>query len=146
MKKINPRIIVVVIAAIIIIAIVIFMVFFPLRKKSTETTETISSSLSSSGTSTETTSTSPNLNGSPPPDEDIKGVDTITALDTMLNKLPLIKDNFSLFYDGVNKNFIANINAKEGTAEAKSAIDEINKLFVDQGVKMSEISIDYIYR
>jgi len=141
--KLSYKIILIIVAIIIAIVIVALSYFFPLREKTAPATTVTTSS---SQVSSQTTTSTPDLKGNPPSNDNLEGIDTITPIDITIDKLPVINSEYSLFYYFEFTAFVANINAKEGSAEAKAIKNTVEKWFSDQGVDVSTIDIGYVYK
>lgn len=147
MKKIqlNKKIIFIIVAIAIIALLITILLMFPLSKKKTDSTapsdtmQTTSSSSSTTSTSSSATSAvfSPTENINP---------DLVTAVDYAIAKLPLVGDNFSLFYSYEKVAFIAHINAQKDTPRAKTIKNKVNQWFTSQNVDPSTIKLEFVYR
>jgi|GEM_PF-1774293 len=135
-----------IIGVIVVVAMVAFIVIFPLSKNNTsQTSKSTSSSAIISTSSTPGTTGFSGVAPGPPPPEDTQYVDDQTSFDRALDRFPIINNNYSLFYSA-DRIVLASINAKEGTAEARMAKNDIIKWFSEQDVDMSDIKIDYLYK
>ncbi len=140
------KILIVVLAIVVMIGLVLIIIF-PLSRRAGTSSSTTNESVATTASTSESVSTTSTLSGgTPPPAEDTQGVDEILPIDIVINKLPLIQASYSLFYDYNNFSFLANINAREGTAEAAAAKRDIVKWFSEQDVDMSSIKIEYLYK
>ena len=145
MKKIYKWLIIV---SIILVIIIVLFYLFPLEKKATETTtESNTITEESDDVNNESLPTGEILSegeGVADPNDD--GVEwTENAVGMAVNQLPIISDNYSLFYDYGEGEFLAKINAQEGSSKAITAKEDVLRWLKDQNVDIESIDIKYLY-